>query len=76
MLMFEFSRFYSTDYQHGRDFVGDLDKFLAALPTGWPYGLELRNKDWLQPEYFACLARHGVSHALSEREKRTFMGRR
>src|ERR1039457_6259331 len=46
LLMFEFSRFYPSDYQHGRDFVADLDKFLAALPTGWPYGLELRNKDW------------------------------
>jgi uncharacterized protein YecE (DUF72 family) len=65
LLMFEFSRFYSTDYQHGRDFVADLDKFLAALPRGWPYGLELRNKDWLQREYFACLARHGVSHVFN-----------
>jgi uncharacterized protein YecE (DUF72 family) len=65
LLMFEFSRFYPSDYQHGRDFVADLDKFLAALPTGWPYGLELRNDQWLQPEYFACLARHGVSHVFN-----------
>ena len=65
LLMFEFSRFYPSDYEHGRDFVADLDKFLATLPKGWPYGLELRNKDWLQPEYFACLARHGVSHVFN-----------
>jgi hypothetical protein len=39
LLMFEFSRFYPTDYQHGREFVADLDKFLAALPQGWPYGI-------------------------------------
>src|ERR1035437_8212058 len=65
LLMFEFSRFYPTDYQHGRDFVADLDKFLGALPKGWPYGLELRNKDWLQPEYFACLTRHAVSHVFN-----------
>jgi len=65
LLMFEFSRFYPTDYQHGRDFVADLDKFLAALPKGWPYGIESRNKEWLQPEYFACLARHGVSHVFN-----------
>jgi uncharacterized protein YecE (DUF72 family) len=62
LLMFEFSRFYTSDYQHGREFVADLDGFLAALPKGWPYGIELRNKDWLQPEYFGCLARHGISH--------------
>ena len=65
LLMFEFSRFYPSDYEHGRDFVADLDKFLAALPKGWPYAVEMRNSDWLQPEYFACLARHGVSHVFN-----------
>jgi len=65
LLMFEFSRFYPSDYQHGRDFVADLDRFLAALPKGWPYGIELRNKDWLLPEYFGCLARHGISHVYN-----------
>lgn len=68
LLMFEFSRFYPSDYKHGRDFVADLDSFLSALPKGWPYGLELRNKDWLQPEYFACLARHGVTHVFNSWE--------
>jgi len=35
LLMFEFSRFYPSDYAHGRDFVADLDRFLASLPQGW-----------------------------------------
>jgi len=65
LLMFEFSRFYSTDYDHGRDFVADLDRFLSQLPTGWNYGVELRNKDWLQPDYFAVLRRHGVVHVFN-----------
>lgn len=39
LLIFEFSRFYPSDYEHGRDFVADLDKFLAALPKGWPYAV-------------------------------------
>src|SRR6266481_1734695 len=34
LLMFEFSRFWVTDYEHGRDFVADLDRFLAQLPKG------------------------------------------
>jgi uncharacterized protein YecE (DUF72 family) len=68
LLMFEFSRFYPTDYEHGRDFVADLDKFLGALPKGWPYAVELRNKHWLQPDYFACLARHGVTHIFNSWE--------
>ena len=65
LLIFEFSRFYPTDYQHGREFVADLDRFLSSLPTGWNYGVELRNKDWLQPEYFDVLHRHGVVHVFN-----------
>ena len=65
LLMFEFSRFYPSDYGHGREFVADLDRFLAALPKGWPYGVETRNKLWLQPDYFACLARHSVTHVFN-----------
>ena len=68
LLMFEFSRFYPSDYEHGRDFVADLDKFLGALPKGWPYGVEMRNKHWLQPDYFQCLARHGVAHVYNSWE--------
>ena len=65
LLMFEFSRFYSTDYQHGRDFVADLDAFLSKLPKGWNYGVEIRNKDWLQPDYFNVLKRHSVVHVFN-----------
>ena len=65
ILIFEFSRFYPSDYQHGAQFVADLDRFFGQLPTGWPYGMELRNKHWLQPEYFACLARHGITHVFN-----------
>jgi uncharacterized protein YecE (DUF72 family) len=65
ILIFEFSRFYPSDYKHGAQFVADLDRFFGQLPTGWPYGMELRNKHWLQPEYFACLARHHVSHVFN-----------
>ena len=65
VLMFEFSRFYPTDYEHGRDFVADLDTFLGKLPKGWPYAIELRNKHWLREEYFGCLARHSVTHVFN-----------
>jgi uncharacterized protein YecE (DUF72 family) len=65
VLMFEFSRFYPSDYAHGRDFLADLDAFLGKLPPGWPYAIEMRNKAWLVPDYFACLARHGVTHVFN-----------
>ena len=65
LLMFEFSRFYPADFEHGRDFVAALDAFLEKLPQGWPYGIEMRNNLWLKPEYFECLARHHVTHVFN-----------
>ncbi len=68
VLMFEFSRFWPADYEHGRDFIADLDVFLGKLPKGWPYAVELRNKHWLREEYFACLSRHAVAHVFNSWE--------
>jgi uncharacterized protein YecE (DUF72 family) len=68
LLMFEFSRFYSSDFGRGRDFVEALDGFLSRLPRGWPYGVEIRNRSFLQAEYFALLRRHGVAHIYNSWE--------
>jgi uncharacterized protein YecE (DUF72 family) len=62
LLMFEFSRFGPEEFERGSAFVSALDTFLEKLPRGWPYAVELRNRHWLRPEYFAVLARHGVTH--------------
>ena len=61
LLMFECSRFWPTDYEHGRDFIADLDRFLGHLPEACPYGVEMRNRNRLKPEYFECLARHQIT---------------
>ncbi len=68
LLVFEFSRFYPADFARGRDFVEALDGFLGKLPLGWSYGVEIRNASFLQPEYFATLARHGVIHVFNSWE--------
>ena len=65
LLMFEFSRFARADYEHGREFVEVLDEFLGCIPKGWRYGVEIRNKKFLHPDYFAMLARHGVGHVFN-----------
>lgn len=65
ILLFESSKFYPSNYQHGRDFVADLDRFLGQLPAGWPYGVEIRNKNFLHAEYFAVLKGHGVAHVFN-----------
>ncbi len=62
LLIFEFSRFSRSDFEHGRDLVEALDLFLERLPRGWRYGVEIRNRTFLNPDYFAVLARHQVAH--------------
>ena len=65
LLMFEFTQFHGADFARGREFVTALDEFLGRLPRGWPYAVEIRNRNFLQPEYFAALARHGVAHVFN-----------
>jgi uncharacterized protein YecE (DUF72 family) len=68
LLIFEFSRFWPGDYRLGREFIADLDRFLSGLPPDWPYSVELRNRNWLEPEYFECLSRHHVAHVFNSWE--------
>jgi uncharacterized protein YecE (DUF72 family) len=65
LLIFEFSRFSPREFERGRAFVAALDGFLAKLPRGWRYGIEIRNRSFLHPEYFAVLARHGAGHVFN-----------
>jgi len=62
LVMFEFSHFGTGEFARGAEFVAALDRFLGNLPAGWPYGVELRNRQWLRHEYFAALSRHGLTH--------------
>jgi uncharacterized protein YecE (DUF72 family) len=65
LMIFEFSRFGPEEFRRGREFVEQLDQFLARLPAGWRYGVEIRNATFLHPEYFETLARHGVAHVFN-----------
>lgn len=65
VVMFEFTQFHGSDYARGREFVAALDEFLSHLPRGWPLAVEIRNRNFLQPEYFAALERHGVAHVFN-----------
>jgi len=65
LLIFEFSHFSPRDFERGREFVEALDGFLGKLPSGWRYGVEIRNRTFLHPDYFAALARHGAAHVFN-----------
>src|SRR5206468_1989003 len=50
VMMFEFGTFARDDFPDAAAFLERLDRFLAALPTGWPYAVEVRNKEFLGPD--------------------------
>lgn len=64
-LMFEFGTFAKSDVADAAAFAGMLDGFLARLPKGPAYAVEIRNRTFLTPDYFGCLARHGVAHVYN-----------
>jgi uncharacterized protein YecE (DUF72 family) len=64
-LILEFSSFSKQCYPEVGAFLQELDPFLAALPPGFRYAVEIRNPEFLSPEYFACLRSHRVAHVFN-----------
>lgn len=65
VLMFEFGAFGSEEFPNASDFIESLERFIQALPVDWRYAIEIRNKDYLVPDYFAVLARYNVAHVFN-----------
>ena len=49
----------------GEIFTEELDKFLKLLPADFRYSVEVRNREFLTPEYFDMLRSHNVSHVFN-----------
>jgi uncharacterized protein YecE (DUF72 family) len=70
VLIFEFGTFRKPTGREGgfasaADFVRALDPFLSRLPKGWRFAVEIRNADFLTPDYFDCLRAHAVTHVYN-----------
>ena len=46
-------------------FSEKLDNFLSQLTTDFRYSVEVRNRDFLTPEYFQMLTSHNVAHVFN-----------
>ncbi len=63
--IFEFGAFSKRQYESPGRFYRDLDRFLGALPSGRRYAVEVRNREFIEPEYFAVLRARGVAHVFN-----------
>jgi uncharacterized protein YecE (DUF72 family) len=64
-LIFEFGTFGRRNFEETAQFLERLDPFLAALPPEFRYAVEIRNPEFLERDYFACLRHHGVAHVYN-----------
>ena len=65
VLIFEFGAFGRKSFEELSAFLDRLNPFLAALPPEFRYAVEIRNPEFLEKDYFACLRSHGVAHVYN-----------
>ena len=65
VLIFEFGAFGRHSIASLPEFLDRLDPFLAALPSEFRYAVEIRNPEFLDKDYFACLRAHRVAHVYN-----------
>lgn len=65
VLIFEFGTFAKSSFPSVSDFLDQLDPFLTQLPPEFRYGVEIRNAEFLTPEYLGCLRSHNVAHVYN-----------
>lgn len=64
-LMFEFGTMNKGAFADAGDFLARFDPFLAELPEGFRYAVEIRNPEYLRDDYFEALARRNVAHVFN-----------
>ena len=64
-VIFEFSEFAPHTGMDTVAFAERMDAFLPQLPTHLRYGVEVRNRAFLDPLYLRVLAKHKVAHVLN-----------
>ncbi|MBI1941860.1 MAG: DUF72 domain-containing protein [Acidobacteria bacterium] len=63
-LLFQFPYFNKQAFAKADDFLLRLEPFLARLPSGYSFAVELRNKSWIGPRLLEMLRKKKVALAL------------
>ena len=65
-MLFQFPYFNRSVFTSGAQFTARLKPFLAKLPKGRMFAVEIRNKNWLDAAFAQLLRDHGVALALQD----------
>jgi uncharacterized protein YecE (DUF72 family) len=67
LIMFEFEYLNKEKMESVHAFMDQFDDFYANIDKTIPIGIEIRNKNYLTPEYFSFLQAKGIIHVFSEK---------
>jgi uncharacterized protein YecE (DUF72 family) len=65
LLIFEFGAGIGRAFDGVENFAQALSRFLASQSTTFRYGVEIRQAQFMQPEYFRALRENGVAHVFN-----------
>jgi uncharacterized protein YecE (DUF72 family) len=65
-LLFQFPYFNKDTFKTGDEFLTRLKPFLKALPKGYKFAVEIRNKTWLNARFADLLREYGVALVLQD----------
>jgi uncharacterized protein YecE (DUF72 family) len=65
VLIFEFGTFSRSSFADIAEFLDALEPFLKELPPEFRYAVEIRNADFLTPQYLDCLRARNVAHVYN-----------
>src|SRR5262249_8623599 len=64
-LLLSFGTVNRGPFKNVGEFLARLDPFLSSLPDGFRYAIEIRNADFLAPDYLGLLASRNVAHCFN-----------
>jgi uncharacterized protein YecE (DUF72 family) len=65
LLIFEFGASVGRAFDGVTSFAEAPSKFFSSLPAAFRYGVEIRQAQFLEPEYFSALRENGVAHVFN-----------
>ena len=65
LLIFEFGHFSKRSFRRTRGVSGAAGSLPGAIAAGVPLRVEIRNPEFLERDYFACLRNHRVAHVYN-----------
>jgi uncharacterized protein YecE (DUF72 family) len=65
LLIFEFGASIGRAFDGVQGFAEALSQFFASMPNCFRYGVEIRQAQFLAPEYFRALRENGVAHVFN-----------